>query len=512
VIVSVGTTDAALGTAFAIRVTEPMQTHANPPVASLVPPPLASLDAVVRSAGRRQAAVAACTDLERWLAENPLEVRPSVERNTSASSLPPVDWLARLTSITPPPKAVVLDNEPLLEATLGQAHEIAWAIVLAVQYVSVECSGRVRFEALRQAANALFAIEPTARRALASTTLDILDGDRASRAVREALVAVGFAENLAEEPTSLRTIAVAAMAQAFLDDMSEERALTTLRAEVTRDTRCVPDVVTAYEALCIRRGHPPDDSPLHARLVALACEEARLSLIEGRASLLSLGIGLADAIELDSSELVNERPSVDLPPTSEANGTSTLAKIPLPHVVATLNARKLSASVVLTDAADVKHVLVFKDGDLEHVHSHASLATIAMLPDETEIAFFWDRDLLEGRGERSRRAAAEVLLSIARRWNRTQMRREIEALGTTFVVHATVEALSPTDEERRLVQRWNVGWLVGRTIDLRYLTGELSLPLAYALIHLGEAHPPSNRCRVCRNHRPARTTTLRPRA
>lgn len=484
-----------------------MQTHGHR-VATLVPPPLATLDAAVRNSGRSSEAVAACTDLERWLAENPLEVRPSVERNTS-TSLPPVDWVARLSSITPPPKAVVLDNEPLLDATLGQPHEIAWAIVLAVEHVAVECMNGVRFAALRRAANALLAIEPTARRGLASTTLDILDGDRASRAVREALIAVGFAEGMADGPTSLRAIAVAAMAQAFLDKMSNEGAMETLRAEVACDTRCVPDVVTAYEALCIRRGQPREDSPLHARLVALACEEARLSLIEGRPSSLNLGVELAQTVELDSSELIEleERPSVELPPVSSANGASTLAKIPIPHVIATARVRNLTATVVLTDPRGERYTIVFKKGNLDALYAHgipepppitARLAAIAMLPDETEIAFFWDRDLLEGRKGRSPMRAREMLLAIARRWDRARMRAEIERLGKTFVVHANIDKLSPTEREKRLLNRWNVAWLVGRTIDVRMLTRDEAVPLAYTLVHLGEAHAPSNRCATCR--------------
>jgi hypothetical protein len=492
-----------------------MSTHANPLVTTckLVPPQLGTLDAAVSRAGRRAAAVAACTDLERWLDENPLEVRPSVAPEPSAA-LPAVDWFARLSLLTTRSRlseVIVAEDEPLLDGALARTDEIAWALVLSAQHIAAECENEVRFAALRHAANALLAIETTARRALASTTLEVLTGDRASRAVREALVVVAFAEKLTDSPTSLRAIAVAAMAQAFLDGFARDRVIELLRAEIARDSSSMVEVVTAYEALCIRRGCGLDDSPVHARLVALACEDARLSLIEGRPSALTIEVGLHELVEEEEPfELVDERQlrsSWGLPPTSAASGTSTLAKIPLAHVVATARARQLSATVVLTDPRGGRHAIVLKDGNLDAVHTRktsaanevvARLAAMAALPDDTEIAFFWGRDLLDGREERSQRPAAEVLLAIARNWDPVRMRAEIEHLAAALVVHATIDALSPTDNERCLLIRWNAASRGGRPINVRLLTGDIALPVAYTLMHLGEAHPVGHRCRTCK--------------
>jgi len=465
------------------------QTVVAPP--PLVPPVLATLHAAVAHAGRTRAAALACTDLERWLEETLLEVRDSV---APSASLPEVDWLARLSSITAPPEIIHEDDDPLPDTSLSQARDIAWALALAAQHLAAECGDAVRFPALRRAANALLAIETTARRGLAATRLDILCSDRASRAIREGLLAVTFAEKLADGVASLRTIAVAAMAQSFLDHLADKSVLAVLRAEVTRDTRVVADVVTAYEALCIRRDRATDDPTLHARLVALACDEGRLSLIEGRPSSLGIEVGF-DATE-----------ELTLPPSSDASGTSTLAKIPLAHVVATARQRELSATVVLTDPRGRRHAMVFHHGDLDAVHTRgdarateiiARLAAIASLPEETEIAFFWGKDLLAGRGERTPRPAPEVLLAIARGSDRERMRAELLGLAPSLVVHANVDVLSPSDDERRLLARWNAACRGGRALDVRVLTGQLALPLAYTLVHLGEAHPKWHRCRSC---------------
>jgi hypothetical protein len=269
-----------------------MQTHRTPPsqIPSLVPTHLVTLYASTCATHGAAQVTAAWTRMRRRLAAEALA--PVAPAELVTSGLPPVDWLNRARTFACPPTELAPRDEKF-RGELSSDSAIACALTLALLR-SDQRSNAIDLRALRDAAHALVLIEPGLRRALvAHRVIEPVSGLAHGRMVRDALVAITFAEPYTGDHSTLCTIATAAMAQTHLDEVTSFReAALWLRAALYAMPAGIPDAVTAYEALQIRRGSPARDAIVEARLVALACEEARLSLIEDRPSAISIEIDL----------------------------------------------------------------------------------------------------------------------------------------------------------------------------------------------------------------------------
>lgn len=253
-------------------------------VPTLVPPYLITLYATVAAKRSRDEIVTTWARLRRSLF--PVERVPLAR---SAERLPGVDWVAHARALGMRPW-LVLERDDELEGELTHDGAIAAALALA----SLRAESALTLDQLREAARALVLIDGSIRRGLCASPLAALAESVAGRMVRQALIAIGFVEAFTDDRSMLCAVATAAMVQPMLDELtSVESVCGTLARAALREPRLLPEAVIAAEAALLRRERPPLCASLHARLVAMACDEARQSLIEGRPSSLSIEIDLS---------------------------------------------------------------------------------------------------------------------------------------------------------------------------------------------------------------------------
>jgi hypothetical protein len=239
-------------------------------IPSVVPSHLVTLYARVSITRSRDDIVATWARLRRALFAKPVRRIP-LQRHPER--FPAIDWEAQARKLGLYPTIVVAEEEEI-SGVLTQDSPVAAALALA----SLAITARPSFDELHDAARALVLIEGGLRRGIVADALHAIE----SLPVRDALTAIGFAEAFAEDRSILCSVAAATMAQSQLDSLTRTGSLRAVLSSAI-DPRVVRDAVIGGEAQLIRRGQPPAESTLHARLVALACEEARLSFVDARA-------------------------------------------------------------------------------------------------------------------------------------------------------------------------------------------------------------------------------------